>query len=106
MRPLYIPPKGVIQLSYIVSEELIEELKKFSEKDIRNVRIVRIRLTHQSDKDFCKYTERYPFDMVIGNFMNKSSHVYLQVLEIQRVFNLVDGAHYKIAVAPLKQLPK
>jgi hypothetical protein len=106
MRTVYVSPIGVIQLSYNISRDLIEELKRFSKKEQYNVRTVRIKLAHQSDKNFCKYTERHPFDLVIANFMNKGSHVYLQVLEIQRVVNLVDGAHYKIAVAPIKQLPK
>lgn len=106
MRTVYMPPMGVIQLSYNIPRNLIEELKRFSKKEQHNVRIARIRLTHQSDKNFRKYTERHPFDLVIANFMNKGSHVYLQVLEIQRVVNLVDGAHYKIAIAPIKQLPK
>lgn len=106
MRTAYIPPKGVIQLSYGIPKDLAEELKRFSEREQYNVRIVRIKLTHQSDKNFCKYAGKYPFDMIIGNFINGSSHVYLQILEIQRTFNVFCGAHYKISVAPIKRLPK
>lgn len=106
MRTAYVPPKGVIQLSYGIPKDLAEELKRFSEKEQCNTRIVRIRLTHQSDKNYCRFVGKYMFDLVIGNFINGSSHVYLQILDAQRTFSITYGAHYKIVVAPIKRLPK
>lgn len=106
MNPLYKAPKGVIQLSYTVSKSLSKELQNFSKKEPCNIRVVRIGLSHQSDNNFCKYVGRYPLNIVIGNFAHRGVHVYLQVLEIQRTINIVDGMHYKLTVAPIKELPK
>ncbi len=104
MKALYNPPAGVIQLTYNVSNELVQELRRFS-TIAGNQRIVRIKLSKQSDKYYKLFME-HATDIAIANFKNDRIHVYLKVLAIDRVFNTELGCHYKLYVRVLEELPK
>jgi hypothetical protein len=104
MKPLYNPPAGVIQLSYNISSKLVQELHKFS-TIAGNQRIVRIKLSKQSDRCYKLFME-HNTDIAIANFKNDRTHVYLKVLAIDRVFNPELGCHYKLYVRVLEELPK
>ena len=111
MKANYVPPKGVIQLTYNVSLKEIKRLGIFDEtsKAINeykfNKTIVNIKCGKQSDHNYKKWdsdTNR----IYILNFNHKKIHVYMQLRSMVRVFNRDLGICYKILAFTIKELPK
>ena len=111
MKANYVPPKGVIQLTYNVNLQEITRLKAFDERSkvinehLLNKTIVYIKCCKQSDHNYKKWdndTNR----IYILNFNHKGIHVYARLLYICRTFSKEFGIRYKISALAIEELPK
>lgn len=108
MKPKWIPPKGVTQLTYNVCFEDIKRLEYLTNaaktrKEEFLQTIVRVKCGKQSDTNYKKWDIG---NSVIVNFNHKGTHVYMQLSHIQRVFAANFGIGYKLLVFTIKELPK
>ncbi len=110
MKANYVPPKGVIQLTYNVS---LEEIKRLMALDQRSKviskipfqAIVKVKCGKQSDSNYKKWNHDTKPNYIL-NFNNKGIHVYMQLRSMVRVFNRDLGICYKILAFTIKELPK
>ena len=110
MKANYVPPKGVIQLTYNVS---LEEIKRLMALDQRSKviskipfqAIVKVKCGKQSDSNYKKWNHDTKPNYIL-NFNNKKIHVYMQLRSMVRVFNRDLGICYKILAFTIKELPK
>ena len=111
MKANYVPPKGVIQLTYNVSLKEITRLKKIAkgskteEEKFGIAAIVSVKCGKQSDNNYEKW-DIASEPVCILNFYNKGIHVYMKCVYITRSFSKDFGIRYKIATSTIKELPK
>lgn len=110
MKPKWIPPKGITQLTYNIRFEDIKRLEyltniaKESEEEFFQT-IVRIKCGKQSDSNYKKW-DHDPESTYILNFIHNGTHVYMRLKYVTRVFNPNFGIGYKILAYTIKTLPK
>lgn len=110
MKANYVPPKGVIQLTYNV---ILEEIKRLMALDQRSKviseipfqAIVKVKCGKQSDSNYKKWNHDTKPKYIL-NFNHKGIHVYMQLRSMVRVFNRDLGICYKILAFTIKELPK
>lgn len=110
MKANYVPPKGVIQLTYNVSLEEIKRLMTLDQRskvisEIPFQAIVKVKCGKQSDSNYKKWNHDTKPNYIL-NFNNKKIHVYMQLRSMVRVFNRDLGICYKILAFTIKELPK
>lgn len=110
MKANYVPPKGVIQLTYNVSLEEIKRLMALDQRskvisEIPFQAIVKVKCGKQSDSNYKKWNHDTKPNYIL-NFNNKGIHVYMQLRNMVRVFNRNFGIYYKILAFTIKELPK
>ena len=110
MKANYVPPKGVIQLTYNVSLEEIKRLMALDQRskvisEIPFQAIVKVKCGKQSDSNYKKWNHDTKPNYIL-NFNNKKIHVYMQLSSMVRVFNRDLGICYKILAFTIKELPK
>ena len=110
MKANYVPPKGVIQLTYNVSLEEIKRLMALDQRskvisEIPFQAIVKVKCGKQSDSNYKKWNHDTKPNYIL-NFNNKKIHVYMQLRSMVRVLNRDLGICYKILAFTIKELPK
>lgn len=110
MKANYVPPKGVIQLTYNVSLEEIKRLMALDQRskvisEIPFQAIVKVKCGKQSDSNYKKWDHSTNPNYIL-NFNYKRVHVYMQLRSMVRVFNRDLGICYKILAFTIKELPK
>ena len=110
MKANYVPPKGVIQLTYNVSLEEIKRLIALDQRskvisEIPFQAIVKVKCGKQSDSNYKKWDHDTKPNYIL-NFNHKGIHVYMQLRSMVRVFNRDLGICYKILAFTIKELPK
>ena len=110
MKANYVPPKGVIQLTYNISLEKIKRLMALDERskvisEIPFQAIVKVKCGKQSDSNYKKWDHSTKPNYIL-NFNHKGIHVYMQLRSMVRVFNRDLGICYKILAFTIKELPK
>ena len=110
MKANYVPPKGVIQLTYNVSLEEIKRLMALDQRskvisEIPFQAIVKVKCGKQSDSNYKKWNHDTKPNYIL-NFNNKGIHVYMQLRSMVRVFNKDLAICYKILAFTIKELPK
>ena len=110
MKANYVPPKGVIQLTYNVSLEEIKRLMALDQRskvisEIPCQAIVKVKCGKQSDSNYKKWNHDTKPNYIL-NFNNKKIHVYMQLRSMVRVFNRDLGICYKILAFTIKELLK
>lgn len=110
MKANYVPPKGVIQLTYNVSLKEIKRLMALDQRskvisEIPFQVIVKVRCGKQSDSNYKKWNHGTKPNYIL-NFNHKGIHVYMQLRSMVRVFNRVLGICYMISAFTIKELPK
>ena len=111
MKANYVPPKGVIQLTYNVSLKEITRLKKIAEgskteeEKFGIAAIVSVKCGKQSDNKYEKW-DIASDPICILNFYHKGIHVYMKCVYITRSFSKDFGIRYRIAISTIKELPK
>ena len=110
MKANYVPPKGVIQLTYNVSLEEIKRLMALDQRskvisEVPFQAIVKVKCGKQSDSNYKKWNHDTKLKYIL-NFNYKGIHVYMQLISMARVFNRDLGICYKILAFTIKELPK
>ena len=110
MKANYVPPKGVIQLTYNVNLEEIKRLMALDQRskvisEIPFQAIVKVKCGKQSDSNYKKWNHDTKPNYIL-NFNNKKIHVYMQLRSMVRVFSRDLGICYKILSFTIKELPK
>ena len=110
MKANYVPPKGVIQLTYNVSLEEIKRLMALDQRskvisEIPFQAIVKVKCGKQSDSNYKKWNHDTKPNYIL-NFNQKKIHGYMQLRSMVRVFNRDLGICYKILAFTIKELPK
>lgn len=110
MKANYVPPKGVIQLTYNISLEEIKRLMALDQRskvisEIPFQAIVKVKCGKQSDSNYKKWNHDTKPNYIL-NFNNKGVHVYMQLRSMVRVLNRDLGICYKILAFTIKELPK
>lgn len=110
MKANYVPPKGVIQLTYNVSLKEIKRLMVLDQRskvisEIPFQAIIKVKCGKQSDSNYKKWNHDTEPNYIL-NFNHKGIHVYMKLRSMIRVFNRDIGICYMILAFTIKELPK